>query len=377
MIFSLNLDKQTIRRFGLLLLVFISLSCSSQVERATPLADSISPSNLEEHSETATQSEKDRPENQNKKGVNNKEEQKIESGSQNEKSADIPTSEKAVNEESLNQPLLKPFPSSAGKKTDSNDNSSNNAKTQLSDELSENEFNQIIAELSQSKQPSPKNKSQLHSNREDSPEFDKEKNKVLLQNGHRNLLNGNLEESLNQNFNPIIKNYRSFFTDKKEVFYSPRTEKEKEIFLKKASSTSKKIVLLSSILPEAHYYKAYAQIGMKKLNDAESTLNEALSMSPYNSKYTSELGLIYLMRKNWKQALNIYKRAEKYAQNYSPKSEVKQELIKAMRGVGYSLIEIGELNEAEKKFNSLLRLDSKDKIALNELGYIQEKKQEK
>ena len=47
-----------------------------------------------------------------------------------------------------------------------------------------------------------------------------------------------------------------------------------------------------------------------------------------------------------------------------------------MRGVGYSLIELGRLDEAEEVFNQCLDIDKDDQGAKRELKYIQQMREQ-
>jgi Flp pilus assembly protein TadD len=46
------------------------------------------------------------------------------------------------------------------------------------------------------------------------------------------------------------------------------------------------------------------------------------------------------------------------------------ELARARRGLGYVLVEMGKLNEAEKKYQQCLAADPKDTKAAQELEYV-------
>jgi Flp pilus assembly protein TadD len=56
-------------------------------------------------------------------------------------------------------------------------------------------------------------------------------------------------------------------------------------------------------------------------------------------------------------------------------------MSRAMRGVGFAvgfaLIELGRLDEAEKKFRQCLDLDKGDKKAIAELNYLQNLREKK
>ena len=108
-----------------------------------------------------------------------------------------------------------------------------------------------------------------------------------------------------------------------------------------------------------------------KIEDAKTFIKKALELSPSNSMYLAELGHIYQAEKKLVEAMELFKRAEESASAYSPENVKNTELTRAMRGVGYSLIELGRLDEAEEKYKKCLEINKDDKKALGELSYIQ------
>ncbi len=80
---------------------------------------------------------------------------------------------------------------------------------------------------------------------------------------------------------------------------------------------------------------------------------------------------LYQTKKDWKKALDTFQESEQNVEAYSPPDLKLQELSRAKRGVGFALIELGKLDEAEKKFNECLEINKNDKTALNELKYIE------
>ncbi len=93
-------------------------------------------------------------------------------------------------------------------------------------------------------------------------------------------------------------------------------------------------------------------------------------MAPVNAMYLSALGHIYQVRRDWAVAIDYFSRAEDAAQTYSPEAVRVSEFMHAKRGLGFNLIQLGKLNEAEVKYQECLAIDVTDKGALNELEYI-------
>lgn len=126
---------------------------------------------------------------------------------------------------------------------------------------------------------------------------------------------------------------------------------------------------LGVLWADAYYMKAYAQYELDQLDAAEATLAQALALSPSNSRYLSELGNLHQTRHEWDEARDQYQAAEAAAE-FSPAEERIKDLTRAKRGIGFVLIEQGDLDAAEAKFKECLQLDPDDRGAQNELEYI-------
>jgi tetratricopeptide (TPR) repeat protein len=200
------------------------------------------------------------------------------------------------------------------------------------------------------------------------------KHKAWLKKGEKILKRGEAGGAILNYFNPVITDYRKIYASNTKRIYTARTEREYNFYLMTANNEQKTAHILSEIWSEAYYLKAYALLELKDINKAQSTIKKALSLAPSNSKYLSELGLTYKLQKDWKKALITYSSAEKSAKFFTPKNLYKEELLQAKRGIGYSLIELKEMNKAEKVYREILKISPKDKIAQKELNYILELK---
>ncbi len=130
------------------------------------------------------------------------------------------------------------------------------------------------------------------------------------------------------------------------------------------------VIVIEPSCAEALYHKGFTQLELGQIDSAINYHKKAIAMSPLNSKFLSELGHIYHLQKDWKNALDIFTESENYAGIYSPPEVRQQELLRAKRGMGYSLIETGALEKAKTKYEECLEIDSNDKISLMELKYI-------
>jgi tetratricopeptide (TPR) repeat protein len=101
-----------------------------------------------------------------------------------------------------------------------------------------------------------------------------------------------------------------------------------------------------------------------------------LELSPHNPHYLCELGEIYQLEKNWPKAIETFKQAED-ENPLAPDDTRAVELARARRGIGYVLVELGKLDEAEKKYEQCLKTDPKDTQAARELEYVRQLKKQR
>lgn len=126
---------------------------------------------------------------------------------------------------------------------------------------------------------------------------------------------------------------------------------------------------------DALFMKGSALVSLNAKAEAEQVLAEALKLSPMNSMYLSEYTYIFISNKEFEKGLEWATKAEQAAQ-FSPEGLKKEELGRAKRNMGYALIELGRLDEAEKKYKEALKLDKNDQKAKHELDYIRQLRSE-
>ncbi len=154
--------------------------------------------------------------------------------------------------------------------------------------------------------------------------------------------------------------------------YTARTPVESLTYMAMAAAANKPAEVFDTSCSDAFYLKGYASLDFGNIDEAESNLKKAVAMAPHNAMYLSELGHIYQVKRDWNNALAHFTEAESAAETYSPAQIKLAELCRANRGSGFNLIELGRLDDAEKKFREALAYDSNDKGALNEIEYIKE-----
>jgi len=120
---------------------------------------------------------------------------------------------------------------------------------------------------------------------------------------------------------------------------------------------------------EAYYLKGYTLVELGQPGKAKEAFENAIRLSPYNSQYLSELGNFYLTEKNWQKAMEFDNKADDAAA-FSLADQKVSDSTRAKRGLGYALVELNRIDEAEAKYKECLALDANDKKAQQELDYV-------
>jgi len=152
-------------------------------------------------------------------------------------------------------------------------------------------------------------------------------------------------------------------------FFCARTSAESLGYMLKSASEQGSAIALSSIWSDAYFMKAYALLDLGRASEAKSAVERAVALAPWNAQYVAELGHIYQLEKNWAKARETFEAAEEHAQ-LAPEESKASELARARRGLGYVFVELGKLDEAEKKYRQCLAANPKDTKAAQELEYV-------
>lgn len=193
----------------------------------------------------------------------------------------------------------------------------------------------------------------------------------LLYEARRLIDAGKPAEAISEHIDKVLFFYKNKYGNSEKRIYCARTSTESLSYLLIAAAEDKReTIVLSGIWAGAYFMKGYALLNLGRISEAKSSLEKALALSPHNSQYSSELGYVYQIEKNWSKALKYYQDAENYAETFSPPEDKLHELGVARRGQGYVLVELGQFSEAEKKYQQCLKEDPNDKKAKNELEYI-------
>jgi len=129
------------------------------------------------------------------------------------------------------------------------------------------------------------------------------------------------------------------------------------------------VVWLDMVCPATYKMLAFLYIDKGKVNLAISSLERATQFAPLWAEPHTELGYIMNKLGNFKKAETSYKYAIKLADQFESSKDLKP---MALRGLGFSLTELGDLDGAQKAYEESLLLEPDNKNAPGELKYIDE-----
>lgn len=173
-------------------------------------------------------------------------------------------------------------------------------------------------------------------------------------------------------FDRVASSYETRFKDDGTQFFSSRTQAETLMYQFEAANANKgNAIVVSANWAYAYYLKAYALLDLGRIAEAKSLLERALALAPRNSQFLSELGNVYQREKNWQSALQTFRQAEAAAKEFSPPGLQNAELSRAWRGMGYVLVQLDRLDDAEEMYRRCIELDKGDARAMNALRYVQ------
>jgi tetratricopeptide (TPR) repeat protein len=125
---------------------------------------------------------------------------------------------------------------------------------------------------------------------------------------------------------------------------------------------------------EALFMRAFALTELGRRADAVEALEQLVALVPTSPRYMTELAFAYRKAGDKVKALETYRRATAEASQGG--EDAQRYRAAALRGVGYMLVDQGDLSGAEAAYRDSLVLDPQSRVATNELAFIARKRAE-
>ncbi len=131
---------------------------------------------------------------------------------------------------------------------------------------------------------------------------------------------------------------------------------------------------------DAMYLQAFCLVDTGRSEEAAVLLARALTLIPNDVVYACELGHIRQQQRRFEDAIELFRGALENAEFLGRAGGMAGALLfgqpldwwtrRSLRGIGFSLFELGRLEEAEATYRRVLELDPRDQQAIRELQLI-------
>jgi tetratricopeptide (TPR) repeat protein len=135
----------------------------------------------------------------------------------------------------------------------------------------------------------------------------------------------------------------------------------------------RKAVVYNAGVCDALFIKGFSMIDMKRGGEAEPFLRRATELAPANAHYLNEYAEWHKSARQWQTSYDLFAKAADLAPQ-QPVDVRDKRHARSLRGMGFNLIEMGKLEQAEALMNQSLKLEPDSQAAKNELQYIAEQR---
>lgn len=184
---------------------------------------------------------------------------------------------------------------------------------------------------------------------------------------------GHPADAITNHLDQVIAGYEKQYAGEQRHIYCAHGQAEALHYMMDASNRGEDAVALDSTWADAWYVKSYALTELHRTAEATSALDKAIALSPSFAHYLSERGYLYQLAKDWPHALDSFKAAEESVKLLADRDVQRHEHTRALRGQGYALVELGDLDAAAQKYHQSLALDPDDKASSQELDDIKDR----
>lgn len=133
------------------------------------------------------------------------------------------------------------------------------------------------------------------------------------------------------------------------------------------------VVLVDGAVCDAHFGKGYALIDLGRGDLAEAELLKATQMAPDDAHFANEYAELFKSRRQWQKSYDLFAHAWAIVDKSTTGPDASM-AARALRGMGYNKIQLGDLAEAEQLFHQSQEYEPNNEAAKIELGYIARKK---
>ncbi|MBC9031475.1 tetratricopeptide repeat protein [Sphingomonas sp. JC676] len=173
----------------------------------------------------------------------------------------------------------------------------------------------------------------------------------------------------------IIRDYEADYAGEKgRIFCASSPEESLQELATHSVANKGRAIAIGTTWCFALWAKGFALIDLDRLDEAVKFLERAVAMWPMRAQFHSELGYTYQMLKRPDDALASYTRAADLAERLEGDARTRA-LRTAWFGMGFELIELDRLDEAEAILVKCLELTPDDEKVAHELKYVRDQQE--
>ncbi|MCC6875146.1 MAG: hypothetical protein IT378_12635 [Sandaracinaceae bacterium] len=207
----------------------------------------------------------------------------------------------------------------------------------------------------------------------------------LVRTGTELIREGRCVAAIHEGFAPAVRAFEAQAEPGVRVLASRAGGAGALMALLMAAAEQQNAVVVGPEWPDAIYMHAFCLVELQRFDEAAQLLERALAMMPNDVVYSCELGHIMQQRQDWRRSMQLYQGAlenvgllEQSGAFTAEDTIFGQTLSdwrrRALRGIGFTQIELGELDAATETYRQVLAIDPSDERALHELRVIDERR---
>jgi tetratricopeptide (TPR) repeat protein len=171
---------------------------------------------------------------------------------------------------------------------------------------------------------------------------------------------------------PVVASFDKEYSGEKRHIFCSQTAEQDGYYLTTADGGVDNVRLVTVTWCQALYVKAFALVDLQRLDDAQSAFERLVTFAPKHARYLNELAYVLLKKKEWQRSIDTYKSAEAVAA-FTPERRDYERCV-AFRGIGYDLVELGRLDDAEAAYRKCLAIIPDEPKSLGEIEYIKDQR---
>lgn len=126
--------------------------------------------------------------------------------------------------------------------------------------------------------------------------------------------------------------------------------------------------------PDTYQVHAFVAVEEKRFDDALAMLEKTIRLAPCWSEPLTEHGFVLNQLGRPAEGLASYRTALSLSRKHEAN---KRAIALALRGIGYSQVELGDLEAAEQSYRESLEVEPDNDLAKRELDYIRQQREKK